>query len=200
MPIKAFAPWSKVFHKADRPSPAETETDCALDDKQRSHIAGLMRINHTGEVCAQALYQGQALTAKESTVADAMNQAAKEEVDHLAWCEERIEELESDTSILNPIFYGLSFGIGAVAGMIGDEISLGFVAATENQVCLHLQDHLDQLPEKDQKTRLILEQMLIDEQSHADKAMATGGAEFSPLTRDVMTLMSKVMTKTTYYL
>ena len=126
-----------------------------------------MRVNHAGEVCAQALYQGQALTAKLPEVGQQMEEAAAEEIDHLAWCEERITELGGNTSLLNPIWYAMSFGIGAGAGLISDKLSLGFVAATEDQVCEHLKIHLDQLPVNDHKSRAIVEEMLVDEERHA---------------------------------
>ena len=188
------------LNTADRESPGKDLPDCALDNAQRTHIAGLMRVNHTGEVRAQALYQGQALTAKENHVQDAMNKAAEEELDHLVWCEERLKQLDSHVSLLNPLFYGLSFSLGAVAGLISDEVSLGFVAETEKQVCKHLSDHLEQLPEKDTKTRLILEQMLMDEEKHGHQAQDAGGKALPAPIQDMMTLMSKVMTNTTYYL
>jgi ubiquinone biosynthesis monooxygenase Coq7 len=132
-----------------RPSPAILQNEAELSDADARHVAGLMRINHTGEVCAQALYQGQALTAKLPEVRKAMEHAADEEVDHLAWCEQRIRELGSHPSVLNPLFYGLSFGVGAVAGLISDRVSLGFVAATEDQVVKHLDEHLEQIPAGD---------------------------------------------------
>ncbi|HCH77213.1 MAG TPA: demethoxyubiquinone hydroxylase family protein, partial [Pseudomonas sp.] len=150
-----------------RPSPAVLKNEAELSESETRHVAGLMRINHTGEVCAQALYQGQALTARLPQVRRAMEQAADEEIDHLAWCEQRIRQLGSHTSVLNPLFYGLSFGIGATAGLISDRISLGFVAATEDQVCKHLDEHLGQLPASDDKSRAILEQMREDEQQHS---------------------------------
>lgn len=169
-----------------------------MEPSQSKHIAGLMRINHTGEVCAQALYQGQALTAKLPGVRDKMQQAANEEVDHLAWCQQRLNELDSSTSVLNPLFYAASFGIGAAAGIAGDKWSLGFVAETEKQVCRHLQSHLEQIPIQDKKSRAILDQMNEDEAKHATDALAAGGAELPPPIKAAMTLMSKVMTKTTY--
>ena len=135
-----------------RPSPAIVQPDVQLSETDTRHVAGLMRINHTGEVCAQALYQGQALTAKLPQVRTAMEHAAEEEIDHLAWCEQRIRQLGSHPSVLNPLFYGLSFGIGAAAGLISDKVSLGFVAATEHQVCKHLDEHLEQLPAEDEKS------------------------------------------------
>jgi ubiquinone biosynthesis monooxygenase Coq7 len=184
--------------KAQRNNPATNTDSSELAETERRHIAGLMRINHTGEVCAQALYQGQALTAKLSTVRDAMQQSAAEEIDHLAWCEQRLNELNSHTSYLNPLFYGMSFGIGAVAGLISDKVSLGFVAATEDQVCQHLEEHLKQLPASDEKSRAILEKMLSDEAEHATKAIEAGGMVFPEPVKVVMTAMSKIMTATTY--
>lgn len=181
-----------------RPSPAIIQPEAELDDKQTRHIAGLMRINHTGEVCAQALYQGQALTAKLPEVRKAMEQAADEEIDHLVWCEQRIRQLGSSPSVLNPLFYGMSFGIGAVAGLISDKVSLGFVAATEHQVCKHLDEHLEQIPPEDEKSRAILEQMRIDEEHHADMALDAGGFRFPAPVKFGMSLMAKVMTKSTY--
>jgi 3-demethoxyubiquinol 3-hydroxylase len=184
----------------ERPSPAESLADSELDAPQQRHVAGLMRINHTGEVCAQALYQGQALTARLDSVRGSMERAAAEEIDHLAWCEERVRQMGSRTSVLNPLFYGLSFGIGAVAGAIGDRWSLGFVAATEEQVCRHLREHLEQLPADDHKSRAILEQMLSDEARHATHALESGGTDLPPQLKEVMTLVSRLMTATTYRL
>lgn len=183
---------------AERPSPSTTCQHCDLDQQERKHAAGLMRINHTGEVCAQALYQGQALTAKLPEVRDAMEEAAREEIDHLVWCEQRLDELGSHTSRLNPVFYGLSLGIGALAGKISDKISLGFVAATEEQVCKHLSKHLDTLPARDEKSRAILTTMLEDEERHAATALDAGGYEFPGPIKAAMTRLSKIMTQTTY--
>lgn len=183
---------------ASRPSPATLEQASTLDDKQTRHIAGLMRINHTGEVCAQGLYQGQALTAKLPAIREQMEHAADEEIDHLVWCEQRIQELGSHTSLLNPLFYGLSFGIGAAAGAISDKVSLGFVAATEDQVCKHLDDHLEQIQDSDPKSRAILERMRSDEKAHAEIALEAGGYRFPAPIKFGMSLMAKVMTSTTY--
>lgn len=180
------------------PSPAVTKDHAELSAQEQKHIAGLMRINHTGEVCAQALYQGQALTAKMPEVREEMQQAAQEEIDHLVWCEERLNQLGSRTSLLNPVFYAASFSIGAAAGLAGDKWSLGFVAATEDQVCKHLTDHLKELPESDGKSRAILEQMLKDEAEHGSNALAAGGHEFSAAAKKLMAAISKVMTQTTY--
>jgi ubiquinone biosynthesis monooxygenase Coq7 len=186
--------------RAERASPAFSTAEIELSDTERKHVAGLMRINHTGEVCAQALYQGQALTAKLSGVRDSMEQAAREEIDHLAWCEQRLRELDSHTSVLNPLFYGASFALGAVAGAIGDRVSLGFVAATEEQVSAHLENHLQTLPAHEQKSRVILEQMLIDEKQHGTVALEAGGAEFPRWLKGAMTSVSRAMTKSTYYI
>ncbi|MFK7159864.1 2-polyprenyl-3-methyl-6-methoxy-1,4-benzoquinone monooxygenase [Marinospirillum sp. MEB164] len=183
-----------------RPNPALQQEHTEMSDEEKRHAAGLMRINHTGEVCAQALYQGQALTAKLDEVRDQMTQAAQEEIDHLAWCDQRLQELDSRTSLLNPLFYGLSFGIGAAAGLAGDRYSLGFVAATEDQVCHHLEEHFESLPAQDQRSRAILQQMHEDEAHHADWALAAGGVRFPAPVKKVMTLMSKVMTKSVYRL
>lgn len=185
-------------HSAGRPSPSEGHTDTELPEKERRHVAGLMRVNHTGEVCAQALYQGQALTARLPTVREEMQQAADEEIDHLVWCEERLRELDSHTSYLNPAWYGMSFALGAIAGAIGDEVSLGFVAATEERVCNHLKDHLKQLPEDDRKSRLILQQMLEDEERHGRNALEAGGKDFPRPVKDAMSAVSRVMTGSSY--
>lgn len=186
--------------QANRPSPSQHMPNVPLDETERQHIAGLMRINHTGEVCAQALYKGQALTAKLPDVRAKMEHAAAEEIDHLAWCEQRLKELKSQPSVFNPLFYGLSFGMGAAAGLISDRISLGFVAATEQLVERHLDDHLTQLPEEDIKSRAILEQMRIDEIEHGAQALEAGGMIFPEPVKAAMTLLSGVMTKATYKL
>ncbi|MBS7664193.1 2-polyprenyl-3-methyl-6-methoxy-1,4-benzoquinone monooxygenase [Pseudomonas lalucatii] len=195
MALRTLLPFSG---QPSRPSPAIVQNETELDAEQARHIAGLMRINHTGEVCAQALYQGQALTAKLPEVRAAMEHAADEETDHLAWCEQRIRQLGSQPSVLNPLFYGLSFGVGAVAGLISDRVSLGFVAATEDQVVKHLDEHLQQLPPADEKSRAILEQMREDEAQHATSALEAGGLRFPAPVKFGMTLLSKVMTKSTY--
>ncbi|MGM0694767.1 MAG: 2-polyprenyl-3-methyl-6-methoxy-1,4-benzoquinone monooxygenase [Pseudomonadota bacterium] len=184
-----------------RPSPATEEVhDEPLSDEERRHAAGLMRINHTGEVCAQALYQGQGLTARLPEVRDQMERAAQEEIDHLAWCDARLQELDDRPSLLNPLFYAASFGLGATAGVVGDRISLGFVAATEEQVGHHLEEHLVTLPPGDQRSRAVLRQMAIDEAHHAQLALEAGGARFPAPVKLGMKLMSKVMTKSVYQL
>lgn len=184
--------------KESRPSPAETAPDAPLSESEKQHSIGLMRINHTGEVCAQALYSGQALTAKLDAVRKEMDDAAVEEIDHLVWCEKRLNELGSHTSLLNPLFFGASFAIGAGAGLISDRLSLGFVAATEEQVCLHIDKHLDSLPTQDEKSKAILKQMRIDEAKHQLAALESGGLVFPQSVMKTMTLISKVMTKSTY--
>ena len=184
--------------QARRDSPAQGALETELEGDLRRHVAGLMRVNHTGEVCAQALYQGQALTARLPEVRDKMEQAAQEEIDHLVWCEERLEQLGSHTSRLNPAFYGASFLLGAAAGLVSDQVSLGFVAATEERVCAHLEDHLEQLPAEDEKSRAILEQMLEDERRHGHQALDAGGEDFPKAVKDLMSRVAKVMTATSY--
>lgn len=184
--------------QARRQSPARQVDDSELTEQERRHASGLMRINHTGEVCAQALYAGQASTADLGEVRTAMEQAAAEEVDHLAWCEERLEQMDSRPSVLNPLWYSLSFGMGALAGLAGDRWSLGFVAETEQQVCEHLEDHLNKLPANDQRSRVILEQMIEDERKHGEAARQAGGRDLPAPVRGVMTLMSRVMKQVTY--
>jgi ubiquinone biosynthesis monooxygenase Coq7 len=181
-----------------RPSPANSAPEANLSDSERRRAAALMRVNHTGEVCAQALYQGQALTAKLPEVREEMARAAAEEVDHLVWCQARIDELGSHTSYLNPLWYGLSFAVGAGAGLISDRVSLGFVAATEERVCQHLEDHLQRLPEEDSRSRRIVEQMLVDEAKHGEMALAAGGMRFPAPVKAAMTLVSRAMTRTSY--
>ncbi|WP_039916504.1 2-polyprenyl-3-methyl-6-methoxy-1,4-benzoquinone monooxygenase [Cellvibrio mixtus] len=184
----------------ERPSPARPLDEADLSDSERKQAAALMRVNHTGEVCAQALYQGQALTAKLPQVRKEMEHAAEEEIDHLVWCQERIDALGSHTSYLNPVWYGLSFAIGAGAGLVSDRVSLGFVAATEDQVCKHLESHLEQLPITDLRSRAVVEQMLEDEARHADMALSAGGYNFPTPVKGIMTLVSKAMTQTSYYI
>lgn len=186
-----------------RPSPAESVHENESITSTRSsgtgkHIAGLMRINHAGEVCAQALYQGQALTARNNAVQAKMQEAADEEIDHLAWCETRLEELGSHTSYLNPLWYIGSLSIGMVAGIAGDRWSLGFVAETERQVVRHLTQHLTEVPETDQKTRKILEQMREDEEKHATTAVNAGAYALPGPVQFLMRCTSKVMTTLAY--
>ena len=183
-----------------RPSPASGHQEPTLSTREREHAAGLMRVNHAGEVCAQALYQGQALAARsEATRANLLN-AAQEEADHLAWCEARLEELDATPSKLNPLFYAASFALGAATAMAGDKVSLGFVHATEERVASHLRAHLKALPGEDRKSQLILQQMLSDEERHGEEALSHGGQEFPRPVKDVMTLASQIMTRTTYWI
>ncbi|CRI65130.1 2-nonaprenyl-3-methyl-6-methoxy-1,4-benzoquinol hydroxylase [Thiocapsa sp. KS1] len=183
----------------ERPNPAEDIPEADLTDEQRRHVARLMRINHTGEVCAQALYQGQALTAKLPDTRKRLERSAKEENDHLAWCAARLDDLGDRKSLLNPLWYAGSFAMGAAAGLAGDKWSLGFVVETERQVEDHLDEHLAQIPLDDEKTRTILEQMKADEVHHAQIAHAAGGAELPAPIRSAMRLTSKVMTGTVYW-
>lgn len=157
-----------------------------------------MRVNHTGEVCAQALYEGQALVAREGRVRTALLRAAREEGDHLAWCNERLDELDSRPSRLNPAWYAVSYALGAATGLMGDRISLGFVAATEDQVCRHLESHLERLPPGDVRSRQIVAQMHSDEARHGTEALGAGGTEFPAPLKKAMTLVSRVMTETAY--
>lgn len=171
---------------ARRENPAGNIAEPELDETQRQHVAGLMRINHTGEVCAQALYAGQAAGARTAEVRDKMQQAADEEQDHLAWCKERLDELDSHTSRLDWFWYASSYTLGLVAGFAGDQWSLGFLKETENQVEAHLQDHIGRLPESDQRSQAILEQMKIDEAAHAAMAEEAGAR---PLPKPIRLLM-----------
>ena len=184
----------------ERADPAEDLPEADLSDHERDVTARLMRINHTGEVCAQALYQGQALTAKLPEVRQRMERAAQEENDHLDWCESRLKALDNRKSLLNPFWYAGSFLIGATAGLAGDKWSLGFVAETEHQVEAHLESHLERLPSQDQKSRAVLEQMKTDEIHHAEMALEAGGAKLPAPIRLAMKLTSKLMTKSVYYL
>ncbi|MFM1956269.1 MAG: 2-nonaprenyl-3-methyl-6-methoxy,4-benzoquinol hydroxylase [Pseudomonadota bacterium] len=185
-----------------RPHPDQNINQATEDltSEEKRHAASLMRINHCGEVCAQALYNGQALTAKNPETVKALEQASKEETEHLAWCEKRIQELGGHTSFLNPIWYASSFTLGAIAGALGDKWNLGFLAETERQVGRHLNHHLETLPSNDAKSRAILEQMKIDEAEHAKTAVHLGAAELPTPIKAAMQSMSKVMTKTTYHL
>ncbi|UXY16866.1 2-polyprenyl-3-methyl-6-methoxy-1,4-benzoquinone monooxygenase [Chitiniphilus purpureus] len=169
-----------------------------LDDAQRRHAAGLMRVNHCGEICAQALYQGQALTARDPAMRDALRRAAHEEVEHLAWTERRIHELGGHTSLFNPLWYAGSLAIGVTAGLVGDRWNLGFLAETERQVGAHLAGHLRQLPPQDAKSRAIVEQMHLDETQHAELADQLGAAPLPVPVRTLMGAASKVMTTLAY--
>ena len=184
--------------EAARPSPAATIEDAALDDQERRHAAGLMRINHTGEVCAQALYDGQAALARDEDTRRHLQHAADEETDHLAWCAQRLRDLDSRPSLLNPLWYAGSYAIGAAAALVGDKISLGFVVETERQVEAHLEDHLQRLPAQDERSRAVLAQMQADEVRHADNARARGGIDLPFPIPGLMHLSSLVMKTVAY--
>ena len=195
--LRAVVPHS---NPSTRPLPVSSDEIPELTITEARHVSGLMRINHTGEVCAQGLYHGQAFAAKDSGVKQAMQQSAEEEVDHLVWCETRLSELGSHASVFTPLWYGMSFGLGAVAGTISNEFSLGFVAETEAQVSKHLQDHIKQLPEHDQRSKEILAQMDKEELHHRELALASGGAALSPPVRRTMRWMANRMKDTAYHL
>ncbi|MCY3541042.1 MAG: 2-polyprenyl-3-methyl-6-methoxy-1,4-benzoquinone monooxygenase [Gammaproteobacteria bacterium] len=167
-------------------------------NQQKSRVsASLMRVNHTGEVCAQGLYEGQALVARDTSTRLHLRAAAAEEVEHLNWCRMRLRELSSPESMLAPVFFLASVGVGAITGAMGDKISLGFVEATEDEVRKHIDNHLAQLPEEDERSRAILDKIREDEIRHGSEALDSGGVEFPPSVKQIMTLMSKVMTITT---
>ncbi|GLQ96818.1 2-polyprenyl-3-methyl-6-methoxy-1,4-benzoquinone monooxygenase [Dyella mobilis] len=186
--------------EAHRASPSHGLADAELDDAERRHAAGLMRINHTGEVCAQALYDGQAALARKEENRAHLQHAAAEETDHLAWCSERLRELESRPSLLNPLWYAGSYAIGAAAALAGDRISLGFVVETEKQVEAHLADHLDRLPTQDERSRAVLKQMQADEVQHAQAAREHGGIALPFPIPQLMHVSSMVMKTVAYRL
>ncbi|HEX5650890.1 MAG TPA: 2-polyprenyl-3-methyl-6-methoxy-1,4-benzoquinone monooxygenase [Steroidobacteraceae bacterium] len=183
---------------ASRPFPDEGVPETLTDPAVRRHAAALMRVNHAGEIAAQALYHGQALTARNPALREHMLAAAREETDHLAWCERRVRELGSRTSLLAPFWYAGSFAIGAMAGLGGDRTSLGFVDETEKQVCAHLESHLDDLPAEDERSRRIVAQMKADEDRHASDARARGAALLPRAVRELMRRTARVMTGTAY--
>ena len=183
-----------------RPNPSNSVTSDTLSQAEMAESAALMRVNHAGEVSAQALYQGQAVTARSPMVRETLLKSAREEVDHLGWCADRVAELGSHTSLLGPVWYGGSFSIGIMAGLMGDDWNLGFVAETERQVIRHLDSHLARLPEADHKSRVILEQMRKDEGHHASVAIEQGARELPGPVKRIMTFCSRVMTGTAYYI
>jgi 3-demethoxyubiquinol 3-hydroxylase len=184
--------------QAERPSPAEQVAENTIPDDLKAHAAALMRVNHVGEICAQALYQGQALTARQPESRRALEQAAREEEDHLAWSAERIRELGGRPSLLNPLWYAGSFAIGAAAGLLGDKWNFAFLAETERQVEEHLAGHLDALPAEDRRTRAVVEAMRADEARHRESAIALGAAELPEPVKLAMRLASRVMTTVAY--
>jgi ubiquinone biosynthesis monooxygenase Coq7 len=187
-------------HITERTTPGADLAEPELSEVERKASLRMMRVNHAGEVSAQALYQGQALTARLPEVRDSMEQAALEENDHLVWCQQRIEALGGHTSVLNPLWYVGSFAIGAIAGKVGDKWSLGFVAETEKQVVEHLDSHLAKMSPLDQKSRAIIEQMKVDELHHGSMASEAGGAELPMPIKGIMGLVSKVMTRTSHWI
>ncbi|NJD32557.1 MAG: 2-polyprenyl-3-methyl-6-methoxy-1,4-benzoquinone monooxygenase [Gammaproteobacteria bacterium] len=183
---------------AARPNPAGKAPETVERAAARRHAAGLMRVNHAGEIAAQALYHGQALTARDPKVRQGLLDAARDETDHLAWCEERVRELDSHTSLLSPVWYAGAFAIGAVTGLAGDRTSLGFVAETEKQVVEHLEGHLHELPQDDERSRRIVEQMQADEERHGSDAKNAGARELPRPIRELMRRTAKIMTRTAY--
>ncbi len=183
-----------------RETPGADIAEADMTEEQRRLSASLMRVNHTGEICAQALYQGQALTARDSGAKAALEQAAREETEHLAWTERRIEELGGRKSLLNPAWYAGSFALGALAGLAGDRWNLGFLAETERQVVAHLAGHLQRLPAQDGRSRAIVEHMKEDEARHATSAVSHGGADLPEPAKAAMRVSSKVMTETAYWI
>ncbi|MDB3976600.1 2-polyprenyl-3-methyl-6-methoxy-1,4-benzoquinone monooxygenase [Gammaproteobacteria bacterium] len=188
------------YQKENRRYPAHGINEDNLSEIERSHSANLMRVNHSGEVAAQGLYRGQAMTAKLEGTREKMDHAAQEELDHLSWCNKRLQELNEHPSLLNPAWYALSFGMGAAAGLAGDKWSLGFVHETEEQVVRHLEGHLDDLSLNDKKTAAILEQMQVDESKHSEEALESGAENLPEGLKSVMSVIAKVMTKTSYYI
>ncbi len=183
---------------ANRPSPSIGVEEADLDDTARRHAGGLMRVNHVGEVCAQALYSGQAAVARDPQVRHQLLEAAAEETDHLAWCGERLHELGDRPSLLNPLWYGGAYTIGALAGLVSDRLSLGFVVETERQVEAHLEGHLSTLPEADQRSRAIVMKMKEDEARHADQALAAGGVDLPAPVKGMMRMAANVMRAVAY--
>lgn len=185
--------------RAARPTPASATPTTPLDESQRRLSAALMRVNHVGEVCAQALYTAQAATTRDPQLRAHFEDASKEETDHLAWTRQRLDELGSRPSLLNPLWYAGAFGLGLLAGRLGDKVSLGFVVETERQVEAHLDSHLNRLPAGDHASRAIVAQMKEDEIRHAEAASTRGGVELPPPVRDLMRLAARVMTTTAHY-
>lgn len=184
--------------RATRPYPAADIEEAELSDAERRHAAGLMRVNHAGEVAAQALYQGHATVARDRSIESQMQAAAVEEFDHLAWCEQRLTELGETPSRLGPLWYAGAYVIGAASGLLGDRWSLGFIAETEHQVCEHLESHLEGLPETDQRSRAVVLQMRDEEAVHGEHAREAGAAELPAPIRGLMRLTARVMTRSAY--
>ncbi|MES2141800.1 MAG: 2-polyprenyl-3-methyl-6-methoxy-1,4-benzoquinone monooxygenase [Pseudomonadota bacterium] len=210
--MRHYSAWDKVilrFNKtfqvnplplAKRPNPAANISEAVLNPIERNHAARLMRVNHVGEVCAQALYQGQALAARSSAIQEKLQKAAQEEVDHLSWCQQRLDELNAHASYLNPFWYGSAWLLGLTAGLLGDKISLGFLAETERQVERHLNKHLETLPIHDKKSRAIVEQMRLEEIEHATTAEESGAIPLPLLIQWGMQGLAKFMTIVAYHI
>ncbi|QUE30608.1 2-polyprenyl-3-methyl-6-methoxy-1,4-benzoquinone monooxygenase [Francisella philomiragia] len=196
--IDSYARFTKQPLNPNRKSPSGDTVDGQLSDDDKKHAAGLMRVDYTGEICAQGLYRGQASVAKSAQTKEHLYHAADEEYDHLAWCAERLEELGAKPSLLNSFWYWASFGIGATAGSISDSLSYGFVVETEKQVMKHLDSHLKNLPVNDNRSREILKQMYLDESDHAIEAEKAGGKKLPKPVKAIMKLQSKVMTTLAY--
>jgi 3-demethoxyubiquinol 3-hydroxylase len=186
--------------RASRPSPADGIPDETLTASERRHAAGLMRVNHSGEIAAQGLYHGHALVSRDPGTRTQMTQAADEEMDHLGWCEERLGQLEAGPSRLSPLWYAGSFAIGAASGILGDRWALGFVEETERQVSEHLQGHLRDLPSRDRRSRAIVKQMQAEEQAHGAAARAAGALELPGPVRGLMRVTARIMTRTAYWI
>ena len=183
-----------------RAYPAESTQEVELNEFEKNHSAGLMRVNQAGEVCAQALYRGQSLTAELKATQKQLKEAAEEEMDHLAWCNRRLNELGDKPSVLNPLWYFMSFSIGALTGLAGDKRSLGFVEETERQVVAHLDSHLDEISEKDIKTKTVINKMRDDEDAHARWAKKSGASELPDEIKTGMSWVARLMTSTSYYI
>lgn len=186
--------------RGTRPCPVVPAEATHLGAQEREHAAALMRVNHVGEICAQALYTAQALATRDDALRKSLEQAAREETDHLAWTQARLDELNARPSVLNPLWYAGAFTLGLVAGRLGDRVSLGFIVETERQVEAHLQGHLERLPAADHASRAIVAQMKADEAAHADQALAAGGMELPGPVKSAMRAAAKVMTTTAHYL
>ncbi len=186
--------------ESKRAYPGELIEEKEMNEDERNHSAGLMRVNHAGEVCAQALYRGQSITTQNKILKEHLSNAAEEEEDHLYWCSKRLKELQSTSSVLDPIWYGVSFSMGVLSGLAGDKWSLGFVEETERQVVKHLDSHLDAISINDKRSKRIIEQMRIDEDTHAEEAKEAGASELPQEVKKGMSLVAKVMTSTSYYI
>jgi ubiquinone biosynthesis monooxygenase Coq7 len=188
-----------IYPTTTQRDPTATIPEPTLSTEQKKHAAALMRVNHVGEICAQALYQGQAFTSRNEQIKQDMQHAAHQELEHLVWCSQRLKELYSHESYLNPLWYVGAFSLGALAGVLNDAWSLGFVVETERQVEKHLADHLEALPKDDLKSRAIVAQMKIDEAAHADAALAAGGKILPHWVQTIMRFQAKIMTTTAYW-